>query len=189
MHSPPRASSLLFPSSPARTSARQYIFIDQLGDRRSSNEAVRVHVMRESHLAKRQLRGLRQSGREQIRDQMTITQTPRSLFLLTRTASASEGTSFDVEAEDESTIADDLATSNARSLVDLRRLAGQYKSYQEHCLKYRNLIRPDTAVLSSTQRTALELCQHSAAALSAYLARRGPAESRCRDRHITDHVS
>lgn len=49
---------------------RQYMFIDQDAARNTSNEAIRVHVMRESHRARRQLRGLMQSN--ETLGQMTI---------------------------------------------------------------------------------------------------------------------
>ena len=114
-------------SSRATRSGRRYIFIDQAGDRQSSNEAIRVHVMRESHRARRQLRGLRRSANDETRDQMTILQTTVAPTLQSRAPSASQGTSRDDEAENETTTADNLDTSDARSLVDLRLLAGQCK--------------------------------------------------------------
>lgn len=49
---------------------RQYMFIDQDAARTTSNEAIRVHVMRESHRARRQLRGLMQNN--ETLGQMTI---------------------------------------------------------------------------------------------------------------------
>lgn len=50
------------PSSSRRGSGtRNYMFIDQSFDRRRVNEAVRVHVMRESHRARRQLRGMQRA--------------------------------------------------------------------------------------------------------------------------------
>lgn len=116
-------------SSRATRSGRQYIFIDEGGDRRTANEAIRVHVMRESHRARRQLRGLRRSAHDDARDQMTIFQTtiPVPTQSRTRASSASEGTGFDTEGESETTIADELAPSNARSLADLRILAAKCK--------------------------------------------------------------
>lgn len=49
---------------------RQYMFIDQDAARSTNNEAIRVHVMRESHRARRQLRGLMQNN--ESHGQMTI---------------------------------------------------------------------------------------------------------------------
>lgn len=59
-------------SEPRRSSLgnRQYMFIDQDAARSTSNEAIRVHVMRESHRARRQLRGLMQNT--ETHGQMTI---------------------------------------------------------------------------------------------------------------------
>ena len=114
-------------SSRATRSGRRYIFIDQAGDRQSSNEAIRVHVMRESHRARRQLRGLPRSTDEETRDQMTILQTTVLSTLQMRAPRTSENTSLDMEAENEATMTEDLVTSNAISLVDLRLFAGQCK--------------------------------------------------------------
>ena len=114
-------------SSRATRSGRRYIFIDQAGDRQSSNEAIRVHVMRESHRARRQLRGLRRSANDETRDQMTILQTTVLSTLQMRAPRTSENTSLDMEAENEATMTEDLVTSNAISLVDLRLFAGQCK--------------------------------------------------------------
>lgn len=49
---------------------RQYMFIDQDASRSTNNEAIRVHVMRESHRARRQLRGMMQNT--ETHGQMTI---------------------------------------------------------------------------------------------------------------------
>lgn len=49
---------------------RQYMFIEQDASRSTSSEAIRVHVMRESHRARRQLRGLIHAQNNQ--GQMTI---------------------------------------------------------------------------------------------------------------------
>lgn len=56
-----RAASVSAAMANSRRSSqgtRQYMFIDSEADRNTSSEAIRVHVMRESHRARRQLRGL-----------------------------------------------------------------------------------------------------------------------------------
>lgn len=66
---PPRSNEM----SEARRGSqgdRQYMFIDQDASRSTNNEAIRVHVMRESHRARRQLRGLMQNT--ETHGQMTI---------------------------------------------------------------------------------------------------------------------
>jgi hypothetical protein len=114
-------------SSRATRSGRRYIFIDQAGDRQSSNEAIRVHVMREYHRARRQLRGLPRSTSEETLDQMTILQTTVLSTLQMRAPGISENVSLDIEAENEAIVTEDLVTSNAISLIDLRLFAGQCK--------------------------------------------------------------
>ena len=49
------------PSSSRGGSGRNYMFIDQSFDRRRVSEAVRVHVMRDSHRTRRQLRGMQRA--------------------------------------------------------------------------------------------------------------------------------
>lgn len=127
---PPPETSPSSPATRAQANARQYMFVDQQGNRSSSNEAVRVHAMRESHRAKRQLRGLQQSGGQQTLDDMTILQAPRNFSSPGRTTVGVAG--LEMDADDERAIADDLAMSNARSLADLKRLAGPCE-HPQHC--------------------------------------------------------
>lgn len=115
-------------SSRATRSGRRYIFIDRSADPQSSNEAIRVHVMREAHRARRQLRDLRKSESDETRDQMTILQSNTPPTVTTRASSAFEGKSMEAEAEDYGTATiDGLAAANARPLTQLRTLAEQCK--------------------------------------------------------------
>lgn len=77
----PRRAASNRPAPPTRTSDmsearrgsqgnRHYMFIDQDASRITNNEAIRVHVMRESHRARRQLRGMMQNP--ETHGQMTI---------------------------------------------------------------------------------------------------------------------
>lgn len=52
-------------SSSSKGGGRSFMFIDSSVDRRSSSEAVRVHVMRESHRTRRQLKGMQQASAPQ----------------------------------------------------------------------------------------------------------------------------
>ena len=109
------------------TRRRQYMFINQPGDRRSSNEAIRVHVMRQSHRARRQLLGLQQSAHEDRHDQITILQTPIPPHSQTQLPNISAGADLNNEARNDTTTADNSATVNTQSLDNLRLFGRQCK--------------------------------------------------------------
>jgi hypothetical protein len=110
------------------TRRRQYMFINQPGDRRSSNEAIRVHVMRQSHRARRQLLGLQQSAHENRHDQITILQTTIRPDSQTQSSNISAGAAhLNNEAGMDTTTADTSATVNTHSLDSLRLFGRQCK--------------------------------------------------------------
>jgi hypothetical protein len=81
--------------------------------------------MQESHRARSQVPGLRQSESDETREHRTILQSNITTAPMW-TYSALEGTNFDAEAEEnETAITDDLAASNTRSLTNLLTLAEQ----------------------------------------------------------------
>ena len=104
------------------TRRRQYMFINQPGDRRSSNEAIRVHVMRQSHRARRQLLGLQQSAHEARHDQITILQTTLHPDSQTQSSNISAGAADlnNNEAGIDTATADTSVTVNTQSLDNLR---------------------------------------------------------------------
>lgn len=163
-------------SSANAPSSGRYMFIDQDADRLTSSEAIRVHVMRQSHRARRQLRGLIQSQESQ--GQMTILPNPSS--------SSTRPPSTNRDSGDDSAAASPNIPSIARresegSLVstrmtpdtatpDLRRLVEQRYTDIINTPSQIALASPSLAVLKQLPANIIELCGDDSAALHALLA-------------------
>ena len=157
-------------ADPRRTSSanRQYMFIEQDANRNTSSEAIRVHVMRESHRARRQLRGLMQTT--ESHGLMTIlSSTPRrpGQQLLSRETSTSE----------EQSPARDIELTSAQrdpstiDLADLKRMAEDRRNTVLTTTSAEiAAATPCVRILRSLPPNIVELCGDDAAALHALLA-------------------
>lgn len=151
--------------------SRQFMFIDRDADRGTSGEAIRVHVMRESHRARRQLRGLMQSN--EGHGQMTIF--PSVTPPLTRQQTQSQETSGDDSTEHvSSTVTEDVPRplqSTPLDIADLKQLAQQrLSSILTTTSSSVVTATPAFQILHELPENIVDLCDEDPAALHALLA-------------------
>lgn len=152
-------------------SGRRFMFIEQDADRGTSSEAIRVHVMRESHRARRQLRGLMQPTENH--GQMTILSsgTPP----LTRRHELSRETSREDSTEQSPSRATEGAARQQQpdltSIPELKRLAQERLSSIRTATPTRiDTTTPSFVIFRDLSDNIVELCNDDAAALNALLA-------------------
>ena len=147
------------------------MFIDQDADRGTSNEAIRVHVMRESHRARRQLRGLMQPSENH--GQMTFL--PSVTPPLLRRQETSRETSEDNSAgQSPNRVADGAKRESQVETADtteLRRLAQERLTslFTTTSVAITDMT-PGVQILRSLPADIIDLCDNDTAALHALLA-------------------
>lgn len=151
--------------------SRQFMFIDQDANRGTSGEAIRVHVMRESHRARRQLRGLMQSS--EGHGQMTIF--PSITPPLTRQQTRSQEASGDDSAEHASSTAMEVVPRPLQSasldIAEVKQLAQQrLSSILTTTSASVVTATPAFQMLQDLPENIINLCDEDTAALHALLA-------------------
>ena len=151
--------------------SRQFMFIDRDANRGTSGEAIRVHVMRESHRARRQLRGLMQSS--EGHGQMTIF--PSITPPLTRQQTRSQETSGDDSAEHASSTAiEDMPRplhSAPLGIAELKQVAQQrLSSILTTTSASVVTATPAFRILQDLPENIVDLCDGDTAAIHALLA-------------------
>lgn len=180
----PRRATLTRPAQPAPPSSmseqrrsslgnRQYMFIDQDAARSTSNEAIRVHVMRESHRARRQLRGLMQNN--ETLGQMTIfSSTPPSPQPRRRSMQDRSERQMSAENYPQREAEIDAATRPGTQTVDNRELKDLAQTRLNAIMTTTSAAvsaaSPGFQFLKSLPPTIVDLCEDDAGALHALLA-------------------
>lgn len=157
-------------ANPSETapSSRRYMFIEQDANRSTSSEAIRVHVMRESHRARRQLRGLIRSQDGQV--QMTILPNPVSGSKRSTPNRDTNDDSADQSPRRRSESLPILAKESYDTPDDLKRLAEQRLIDILSTSAHLTAALPGLTMLKQLPENIIELCGDDSAALHALLA-------------------